>query len=80
MLVLITKASDDYWHEFRNVNTIEEIMSIAKRLVISKNHYYHRNTPKERLFWIWDAHITEEEIPLFNEAKYKIMIYDSWIE
>lgn len=73
MLVLITKASDDYWYEFKTVNTLEEVLQLAPRVVIEKNLY----TEDEVKFW---EGFKKEDIPKLKKAKINIMIYDDWIE
>ena len=73
MLVLITKASDDYWYEFKEVNTLEEVLKIAPRVVIETNCH----TEDEVEFW---EGFKKEDIPKLKQAKINIMIYDSWIE
>ena len=73
MLVLITKASDDYWYDFKEVNTLEEVLEISPKVVIGKN--YH--TEDEGEFW---ENFKKEDIPKLKQAKIEIMIYDYWIE
>ena len=31
MLVFVTKASDDYWYEFKEINTLDELMKMIKK-------------------------------------------------
>lgn len=73
MLVLITKASDDYWYEFKNVNTLEEVLKIAPRVIIERNLY----TEDEVKFW---EGFKKEDISKLKQAKINITIYDDWIE
>ena len=73
MLVLITQASDDYWYDFKEVNTLEEVLKIAPEVVIQTNQY----TEDEVEFW---EGFKKEDIPKLKQAKINIMIYDDWIE
>lgn len=73
MLVFITKASDVSWYEFKTVNTLEEVLQLAPRVVIEKNLY----TEDEVKFW---EGFKKEDIPKLKQAKINIMIYDDWIE
>lgn len=73
MLVFITKASDNNWYDFKEVNTLEEVLKIAHRVVIEKNSY----TEDEVEFW--DG-FKKEDIPKLKQAKINILIYDNWIE
>ena len=73
MLVLVTKASDDYWYDFKNVNTLEDVLKIAPRVVIGKNCH----TENEVEFW---ENFKKEDIPKLKQAKIEIRIYNYWIE
>lgn len=73
MLVLITKASDDYWYQFRNINTLEEALKIAPRIIVEKNYY----TEDEVKFW--DG-FKKEDIPKLKQVKINITIYDDYVE
>lgn len=73
MLVLITKASDNYWYDFKEVNTLEEVLKIGPRVVIETNSH----TEDEVEFW---EGFKKEDIPKLKQAKINIIIYDSLIE
>lgn len=73
MLVLVTKASDSYWYDFKNVNTLEEVLEIAPSVIIEKNDY------TEDYVEVWEG-FKEEDIPKLKQAKINIMIYDYWVE
>ena len=73
MLVLVTKASNDYWYDFKKINTLEEVLEIAPKVVIETN--YH--TEDEVEFW---EGFKKEDIPKLKQVKINIMIYDDWIE
>ena len=40
MLVFVTKASDDYWYDFREVNTLDDLMEIHDYVIVEKNNLY----------------------------------------
>lgn len=74
MTVLVTKASDDYWYEFKEINTIEDIIQkINSHCIISPNYYTEDEVES------WDG-FKAKDIPLLKKAKYEIMIYDDYIE
>lgn len=73
MLAIITKASSDYFYRFKNINTIEDILSIYPRVVIEKNHYT-RDIVK-----FWDG-FKPEDIPKLEKAEINIIIYNDYIE
>ena len=69
----MTKANDDYWYEFKTINTLEEVLQLAPRVVIEKNLY----TEDEVEFW---EGFKKEDIPKLKQAKINIIIYNDWIE
>ena len=73
MLELITKASEDYWYEFKEINKVEELLNIYHRIIVEKNHY------NKEIVSFWDD-FKEEDIPLLEKAELHITIYDSWVE
>ena len=73
MLALITKASEDYWYEFKEINKVEELLNIYHRIIVEKNHY------NKEIVSFWDD-FKEEDIPLLEKAELHITIYDSWVE
>jgi len=36
MITFITKANDDYWYTFKNINTLEELMKIYPCIIVKK--------------------------------------------
>lgn len=80
MLVLVTKASSDYWYQIRTAETIDDLFRIDKKhdLVLSRNNYYKNWTDKEFLDF-WDG-IKKEDIPLIRKADCHVTIYDDYIE
>ena len=53
MLALITKASNDSWYKFKNVNTISDLFNICSSTVVRKNEYAHWS--KDKLLEFWDG-------------------------
>lgn len=73
MLAIITKASDDYYYRFKNINSLEDILSIHPRVVIERNLY----TRDIAEFW---EGFKPEDIPKLEKAEINITIYDDYIE
>lgn len=73
MLVFVTKASDDYWYDFREVNTLDDLMEIHDYVIVEKNNLY----PGDFDFW---EGFKKEDIPKAVSAKYHVIIYDSYVE
>lgn len=74
MLVFVTKASDDYWYDFREVNTLDDLMEIHDYVIVEKN-----NNLYPRAFDFWEG-FKEEDIPKAISAKYHVTIYDDYVE
>ena len=73
MLVFVTKASDDYWYDFREINTLDDLMEIHDYVIVEKNNLYLGD------FDFWDG-FKKEDIPKAISAKYHVTIYDDYIE
>ena len=73
MLVFVTKASDDYWYDFREVNTLDDLMEIHDYVIVEKNIHY----PGDFDFW---EGFKKEDIPKAISAKYHVTIYDDYVE
>ena len=73
MLVFITKASDDYWYDFKEVNTLDDLMKIHDYVIVEKNILY----PGDFDFW---EDFKKEDIPKAISAKYHVTIYDDYVE
>ena len=73
MLVIVTKASDDYWYEFREITSIEDLLKIYHRTIVKPNRY------NEDIIEYWD-NFKKEDIPKLKEAKVEVVIYDSYME
>lgn len=73
MLAIITKASSDYYYRFKNIDTVEDILSIYPSVVIQKNTY----TADEVEYW---EGFKKEDIPNLENAKIHIIMYDDYIE
>lgn len=77
MLALITKASKDFWYQFKEINTISDLLNIYSSVVVSKNEY--ADWSKDMFLELWDG-IQEKDIPYFKKAGCHVIIYDSWLE
>lgn len=73
MLVFVTKASDDYWYDFKEVNTLDELMDIYPQVIVKRYTYYEGD------FDFWDS-FKEEDIPKAEKAKIQVTIYDDYVE
>lgn len=73
MLALITKVSSDYYYKFKNINTVEDILSIYPRIIIEKNTY------TRDIVEFWEG-FKPEDIPNLEKAEINIIIYDDYIE
>ena len=73
MLVFVTKASDDYWYDFREVNTLDDLMEIHDYVIVEKNNLY----PGDFDFFFF---FKKEDIPKAISAKYHVTIYDDYVE
>lgn len=74
MLVFVTKASEDYWYDFKEVNTLDELMKIHHAVIVEENDFTNPD-----YFKYWDD-FKKEDIPKAISAKYHVTIYDSWVE
>ena len=73
MLAIITKASDDYWYEFKEIKEVDDIISIHPSLVIEPNDF------STDMVEFWEG-FREDDVPLLESANLHIIIYDSYIE
>ena len=80
MLVFVTKASDDDWYDFKEVNTLDDLMKIHDRgVIVEENDFYNNPMEAEGFFDFWNG-FKKEDISRIISAKYHIIIYDSYIE
>ena len=77
MLALITKASEDFWYQFKEINTISDLLNMYYSVVVEKNEY--TGWSKDMFLEFWDG-IQEKDIPYFKKAECHVIIYDSWLE
>ena len=75
MLALVTKANSDYWYEFRNVETLDDLMRIYPVVIVQKNEYKN----DKEIFDFWDG-FKQEDKKLMKEANYHVIIYNGYIE
>ena len=79
MLVFVTKASSDYWYDFREVNTLDDLMKIYHQVIVEENDFYNNPIEAEGFFDFWDG-FKKEDIPKAVSAKYQVTIYDYYVE
>lgn len=77
MLAIITKASDDYWYELKEINTIKELFGIYHSVIVEENEY--KNWKDYEFLDFWDG-IKKEDIPLIKKAECHITIYNDYVE
>lgn len=73
MLAYITKASDWTYKEFKEINTIEDVLKIYTYVIIARNPY------KGILVKDWDG-FSEDDKKNLSKAEIEITIYDDWVE
>ena len=73
MLALITKASSDYYYRFKNINSVDDILSIYPRIIIEKNTY------TRDIVEFWEG-FKSEDIPNLEKSEINIIIYDDYVE
>ena len=80
MIVLITKASSDYWYQIRNIDTIEDLMRISKtnKSYIVKENWNYEENPKN-IAQFWDG-MTLKDAEIISTLPYEVEIYDDYIE
>ena len=78
MTVFVTKASDDYWYEIRNFNTMEDIQRFIEKceceIIIERNTY-----TDDEDFRFWDG-MNPANIPTIKECPLHITIYNDYVE
>ena len=78
MKILITKVSDDYWYEIKELNSLDDLINLKEKsghsLIFDENGYID-NT----MFDYWEG-MKEEDKKIIPTLKFHITIYDSWIE
>ena len=82
MIVLITKVSEDYYFDFKDFQTFDDLISFMKEskhpLVLGQNDFYDSD-PQDILKY-WDTINDLEIAKNICECKYEVEIYDDWIE
>ena len=72
MLVVITKASDDYWYQFKKIKTIKDLLNIYKRCMIEPNPFDEDDVE------FWEG-FKSKDIPKLKKAKFRVLIVDDYI-
>lgn len=73
MLAIITKASSDYWYKFKNIDNAEDLLQFKHPVIVDSNRY------TKDIAKYWDG-FKKEDIPLLEQAKLHVKIYDDYIE
>ena len=73
MLALITKASDSYWYEFKEINTLDDLLEIYPSIIVEPNHFDKESTK------FWDG-FKKEDVSKMEKAKINVIIYDDHVE
>lgn len=72
MIAIITKASDRKWYEFKEINTIEDVLELDERTVV------HRRDDDVDYCWL---PLKPGELEFIKEkVGCDIVIYDDYIE
>lgn len=82
MLVLMTKASDDYWYRFKEVSSLDDLSEEIEKyegVVVKLNGYYNNLPYLEENLEYWEG-FNKEDISKMISAKYTVIIYDDYIE
>lgn len=80
MLVFVTKASDSYWYDFREVNTLDDLMKIYHQVIVEENDFYNNPIEAKGFFTdFWDG-FKKEDISKVVSVKYQVTIYDDYVE
>lgn len=80
MLVAVTKVSNDDFLDFRNVNSIEDLIRLKKQFqypLIFRTNFSSYEEIKDLMKW---RDLSEEKAKLLKECEYEIEIYDDYIE
>ena len=80
MTVVVTKTSNDYWYQIRNIDTIEDLMRISRKnksYVVQENWYYGEDA--EEIIRFWDG-MTLEDAKIISTLPYSVEIYDDYRE
>lgn len=88
MLILITKASSDYWYDFIEEDTIENLIGrfahsghLSNDLIIKENFFYQAYVHEIcEAFNLPLSLASVEQASKIAECRYEIQIYDSYIE
>lgn len=76
MLVLITKASDDDYYEFDEIDTMNDLLKIEGPVIVSSNEFSDWTITSI----LRGLSVSEEDAHLIQEAECHIIIYDDYIE
>ena len=77
MLVLITKASDYDFYEFKEITAVEDLLKINPSVIVNKNRF--QNWGEDELLYCWDG-FKKEDVSLMRKAEIEVEIYDDYVE
>lgn len=88
MLILITKASSDYWYDFIEEDSIENLIGrftfsghLPHNLIIKENFYYRAYSYDIcKAFNLPFSLASLEQAFKIAECRYEIQIYDDYVE
>ena len=78
MQTLITKVSDDFYCDFKNFFTFEDLCQFVEKegkIIFRKNHLYNKSQLRELY-----EDFTDEDWNKMITSKYEIKIYDDYFE
>ena len=80
MTVVVTKTSNNYWYQIRNINTIEDLMKISKKnkSYIVQENWNYGDDPKQ-IMQFWDG-MTLKDAEIISTLPYSVEIYDDYRE
>ena len=76
MLALITKASDNDYYKFDEIDTMNDLLKIEGPVIVSGNEFSYWTITN--ILRIWG--VNEKDAYLIQEAECHITIYDDYIE
>lgn len=88
MLMLLTKASSDYWYDFIEEDSVENLIGrftssghLPHDLIIKKNFYYQAYSYEVCKAFNFPLSLASiAEALKIAKCEYEIQIYNSWIE
>lgn len=76
-MILVRKASSDYWYDFENKTDVFKLIEKYNTFIFKLNYQYKEKV--EDLIRFWDG-LTLEDAKKISKCRYEILIYDDYIE